>query len=96
MEFDQASKNDWETDYEAIRRKFKRYWYTSVPEIVFWNLKDSKATPVLSNQKGVALVGGFSKNLVKLFLEGGNDMTPLAVMERAISGEDYNKLVVID
>ncbi|KAI3958654.1 hypothetical protein MKW98_030319 [Papaver atlanticum] len=96
MEFDQASKNDWETDYEAIRRKFKRYGNTSVPEIVFWNLRDSKATPVVSNQKGVALVSGFSKNLVKLFLEGANDMTPLAVMERAISGEAYSKLVVID
>ncbi|KAI3862545.1 hypothetical protein MKX03_037649 [Papaver bracteatum] len=78
MEFDKASKNDWETDYEAICRKYKR---------------DSKATPVVSNQKGVALVSGFSKNLVKLFLEGANDMT---VMERAISGEAYSKLVVID
>ncbi|OVA17402.1 protein of unknown function DUF2828 [Macleaya cordata] len=98
MEFDQASKNDWETDYQAIQRKFREKGYMSVPEIVFWNLRDSRATPVLGEQKGVALVSGFSKNLLRLFLKGGdfNDLNPVAVMERAISGKEYNKLVVVD
>uniref|UniRef100_A0A8I6Y9R5 Uncharacterized protein n=1 Tax=Hordeum vulgare subsp. vulgare TaxID=112509 RepID=A0A8I6Y9R5_HORVV len=39
MEFDQASAHPWETDYEAIVRKFSKAGYGSaVPEIVFWNL----------------------------------------------------------
>ncbi|CAL5392394.1 unnamed protein product [Camellia sinensis] len=67
MEFDQASQNDWETDYKVIQKKFRRKGFQNVPEIVFWNLRDSLATPVPSDQKGVALVSGFSKNLVKLF-----------------------------
>ncbi|KAI3897574.1 hypothetical protein MKW92_010423 [Papaver armeniacum] len=70
----------------------------NVPEIVFWNLRESQSTPVLNEQKGVAMVSGFSKNMVKLFLEGSDfsDFTPLSVMEKAISGEEYNKLVVVD
>lgn len=60
MEFDKASKNDWETDYKVIRWKFKKKGYKKVPEIVFWNLRNSLATPVPSTQEGVALVSGFS------------------------------------
>lgn len=96
MEFDQASLNPWETDYEAICRKFKESGYTSVPEIVFWNLRESKATPVPSHQKGVSLVSGFSKNILKVFLENGGELNPEDTMQKAIAGEEYNKLVVID
>ncbi|XAR64343.1 hypothetical protein NMG60_11024647 [Bertholletia excelsa] len=97
MEFDRASSNPWETDYQAITRKFTEKGYGSaVPEIVFWNLRDSRATPVPGNQKGVALVSGFSKNLVTLFLEEGGILNPESVMEAAISGKEYKKLVVLD
>ncbi|KAK6126624.1 hypothetical protein DH2020_039634 [Rehmannia glutinosa] len=97
MEFDQASQNPWETDYQAIVRKFKDKGYGDcVPEIVFWNLRDSRATPVPGNQPGVALVSGFSKNLMTLFLEEGGTLDPEAVMEAAIAGEEYQKLVVLD
>ncbi|KAF5775460.1 putative von Willebrand factor A-like domain superfamily [Helianthus annuus] len=113
MEFDQASSDPWETDFEAIERKFKGCGYERVPEIVFWNLRDSSSTPVTANQKGVALLSGFSKNLLTLFLEeggvikpedikpnksgvGDGDLNPEDTMEAAISGELYQKLVVID
>ncbi|KAJ0979495.1 hypothetical protein J5N97_014969 [Dioscorea zingiberensis] len=97
MEFDQASANTWETDYEVICRKFQASGYgEAVPEIVFWNLRDSRSVPVASGQKGVALVSGFSKNLMKLFLEGGGIVNPVTIMELAISGKEYMKLVVFD
>ncbi|KAL6629070.1 hypothetical protein ACP70R_028835 [Stipagrostis hirtigluma subsp. patula] len=97
MEFDQASAQPWETDYEAIVRKFTEAGYgAAVPEVVFWNLRDSKAVPVESDQKGVALVSGFSKNLLKLFLDGGGIVNPRAVMEKAIAGPEYDKLAVFD
>ncbi|XP_047339610.1 uncharacterized protein LOC124943095 [Impatiens glandulifera] len=97
MEFDQASANPWETDYEVILRKFLENGYgKNVPEIVFWNLRDSKATPVFGNQKGVALVSGFSKNLMSLFIEEDGELDPENVMLAAISGDEYGKLVVID
>ncbi|CAD6251659.1 unnamed protein product [Miscanthus lutarioriparius] len=97
MEFDQASANPWETDYEAIVRKFTEAGYgAAVPEVVFWNLRDSKAVPVEAGQKGVALVSGFSKNLLKLFLDGDGIVCPRAVMEKAIAGPEYDKLAVFD
>ncbi|XP_026451118.1 uncharacterized protein LOC113351329 [Papaver somniferum] len=96
MRFDKASKNyfewaadhptldtafSWETDYETIKRMFRESGYMSVPEIVFWNLRSSGATPVTWEQK-----------------DGGdlNGLTPISVMKKAISGEEYDKLVVIN
>ncbi|KAF9593775.1 hypothetical protein IFM89_025400 [Coptis chinensis] len=115
MEFDEASRpapnyysDDsrmqsnscyWNTDYEVIQRKFEEKGYT-VPQIVFWNLRDSKATPVPSFQPGVALVSGFSKNLIKLFLEEDDKIMspvdPESVLHLAISGPEYEQLVVVD
>ena len=97
MEFDEASKNPWETDYQAITRKYTEKGYGSaVPQIVFWNLRESNATPVPATQKGVALVSGFSKNLLTLFLDNEGDVSPVKAMEAAIAGPEYQKLVVLD
>ncbi|XLR57060.1 hypothetical protein HN51_011363 [Arachis hypogaea] len=97
MEFDQASANPWETDYQAIIRKYSEKGYGSaVPQIVFWNLRDSRATPVPSTQQGVALVSGFSKNLLSLFMDNDGEISPEAAMETAIAGPEYQKLVVLD
>ncbi|CAH9083516.1 unnamed protein product [Cuscuta europaea] len=110
MEFDEAASSNhhrygtyehgsksWETDYQVIVRKFTEKGYgNAIPQIVFWNLRDSKATPVPGSQQGVALVSGFSKNLLKLFFEGDGDINPEQVMEAAISGEEYQKLVIMD
>nr|XP_043634911.1 uncharacterized protein LOC122606006 [Erigeron canadensis] len=107
MEFDEASSNLWETDYKVIQRKFKSHGYEKVPEIVFWNLRDSRSTPVTADQEGVALLSGFSKNLLTLFLEEGGvikpedlpvktELNPESIMEAAISGDLYQKLVVCD
>ncbi|KAI3891773.1 hypothetical protein MKX03_020911 [Papaver bracteatum] len=108
MEFNEASYSRhrqpgkhaakaWETDYKVIQQKFRAKGYMNVPEIVFWNLRESSSTPVLSQQKGVAMLSGYSKNLVKLFLEGDiGELNPMRMMEKAISGEEYNQLVVVD
>nr|GMD72050.1 uncharacterized protein LOC113734273 [Ipomoea batatas] len=96
MEFDQVSENSWETDYEVIQRKFREKGFKNVPEVVFWNLRASRSTPVVGNQSGVALVSGFSKNLLTIFLENGGIINPEEVMELAISGEEYKKLAVLD
>ncbi|GMI63947.1 hypothetical protein like AT5G13210 [Hibiscus trionum] len=97
MEFDQASASPWETDYQVIVNKFTEKGYgEAIPQIVFWNLRHSRATPVPATQKGVALVSGFSKNLIKMFLDQDGEIDPEAVMEASISGEEYQKLVVLD
>lgn len=82
MEFDQASANPWETDYMMITKMYEEAGYGEPPEIVFWNLRDSGSTPVLSNQKGVALVSGFSKNLLKVFLDENAEELEVASEEQ--------------
>ncbi|OMO95317.1 hypothetical protein COLO4_15988 [Corchorus olitorius] len=89
-------KKQWETDYEVIQRKYRDCGYNRVPEIVFWNLRNSSSTPVVANQNGVAMVSGFSKNLLTLFLEEGGIVNPEQVMVLAIAGEEYKKLAVYD
>ncbi|KAL5552561.1 hypothetical protein UlMin_039962 [Ulmus minor] len=97
MEFDEASPYRWETDYEVIKWKFWEKGYGSaVPQIVFWNLRDSRATPVPATEKGVALLSGFSKNLLKIFLDNEGDINPEDIMEATISGVEYSKLLVVD
>ncbi|CAI0559004.1 unnamed protein product [Linum tenue] len=91
-----AENRSWETDYQAIQRKFGEKGYNRVPEIVFWNLRDSSATPVAGTQNGVALVSGFSKNLLTMFMDGDGIVNPEDVMALAIAGEEYKKLVVFD
>ncbi|GJN16149.1 hypothetical protein PR202_gb03107 [Eleusine coracana subsp. coracana] len=57
MEFDEASQNPWGIDYQAICRKFSDASYREVvPQIVFWNLRDSRSTPVMPTQPGVTRV----------------------------------------
>ncbi|KAI3970982.1 hypothetical protein MKX01_024629 [Papaver californicum] len=88
---------DWETDYQEIQKKFRERGFSNVPEIVFWNLKHPVTTVVKGRYKGVTLVSGFSNEFLKLFLEGDiDDINPVALMERAISGMEYDKLVVVD
>ncbi|KAK9289009.1 hypothetical protein L1049_017480 [Liquidambar formosana] len=89
-------RKGWETDYEVIKRKFNEKGFNKVPEIVFWNLRDSSATPVAADESGVALVSGFSKNLVTLFLDNGGLINPEVVMQTAIAGELYQKLIIYD
>ncbi|XVF28615.1 hypothetical protein REPUB_Repub15cG0045300 [Reevesia pubescens] len=89
------SEKSWESMYEGIQRKFQDNGL-KMPEIVFWNLKNSAAMPVPSNQGGVALVSGFSKNLMELFLDNGGIIDPVTLMEQAISGELYQKLSLYD
>ncbi|XVF31345.1 hypothetical protein REPUB_Repub16aG0137900 [Reevesia pubescens] len=97
MEFDQASASPWETDYQDVVRKFTDKGYGwAIPLIIFWNLRDSRTRLVPGNLNGVALVSGFSKNLMKIFLDEDLDINPETVMEAAISGEEYQKLVVLD
>ncbi|KQK11817.1 hypothetical protein BRADI_2g62566v3 [Brachypodium distachyon] len=104
MEFNEATgrgycygSGSWDTDYKVICDKFEDAGYGDVvPQIVFWNLRDSKSTPVTSTQPGVAMVSGFSKNFLKIFLQKDGVVNPEAIMNEAIAGEEYQKLAVFD
>ncbi|KAM3214791.1 hypothetical protein ACQJBY_067011 [Aegilops geniculata] len=90
-------EGSWDTDYAAICRKFRDAGYgDAVPQVVFWNLRDSKSTPVTSTQPGAAMVSGFSKNVLKIFLQNDGVVNPEAIMSQAIAGDEYQKLQIYD
>ncbi|KAL2921372.1 hypothetical protein RDABS01_012863 [Bienertia sinuspersici] len=95
-EFANVSVHPWETEYDMIKRRFFDRGLERVPEIVFWNVKGSLGVPVRCNQPGMAVVSGFSKNLLTLFLGDGGALTPESVMYGAISSPEYDELVVYD
>ncbi|KAH1046533.1 hypothetical protein J1N35_037317 [Gossypium stocksii] len=95
-EFGGGGGEMWKTDCEVIKEKFHKCGYKRVPEIVFWNLRNSSLTPVVATQDGVALVSGYSKNLLTLFLDEGGIVNPEQVMELAIAGGEYKRLVIHD
>lgn len=96
MEFDQASANPWKTDYMVIKNKFRDAGYGVPPSIVFWNLRDSRSTPVLKEEEGVAMVSGFSKNQLKLFLENNGEVNPMMAMKKALEGKLFEQLLIVD
>uniref|UniRef100_A0ACD5XGJ5 Uncharacterized protein n=1 Tax=Avena sativa TaxID=4498 RepID=A0ACD5XGJ5_AVESA len=97
MEFDGwVGGEAWVSQHQAIKNKFEAEGF-AVPEVVFWNVGTAKASvPVVAAQAGVALVSGYSKNLVRLFLEADGVLTPSAIMADAISGPEYDGLQVLD
>ncbi|KAG8906412.1 hypothetical protein FRB99_006914 [Tulasnella sp. 403] len=72
MQFDQARSSkapSWETNHEKVVKAFNEAGY-DVPELVYWNLAGRiAAKPVTKDTPGVAMVSGFSGNLLKLFME---------------------------
>lgn len=89
MQFNQCCRFD-DSAFEMIARKYEAAGYT-MPNIVFWNLHASGNVPVSFDQKGVALVSGFSPAIMKSIL-AGKDFTPEAIMMDTIGSERYDVL----
>ncbi|KAB2633751.1 hypothetical protein D8674_029998 [Pyrus ussuriensis x Pyrus communis] len=84
----------WESKYEAIRNMFKEKGYeNAVPEIVYWKV-DTLVAPC--TKPGVTIFGGFSKDLLRLFLDNDGKVSPYHVMEAALSPKEYQNLAVMD
>nr|POE54613.1 uncharacterized protein CFP56_53185 [Quercus suber] len=85
---------------------FQQEGDTVLPEIVCWNPRDSPLSLLARKKEGVAMVRGGSKGSLTTMLEENvvpslEDLLksipkPKELMELAISGEDYNDLIVFD
>ena len=86
MQFDQATNDDsYMTGFDHVKKMYADAGY-AIPTIVFWNLRDTRTSfPVQKDTPNVALMSGFSSEMLKVFLEDG-DMTPYSIMMRAVSG----------
>ena len=88
MEFDVACGDFDVTNYEVIQTKYSLAGY-AMPRVIFWNLSGQGRgnAPGRMNEAGVALLSGFSGELLKLVMEG-EELSPLKMMRMAVSGYD--------
>ena len=97
MEFDACGGQQYETDYQLIKRKFADAGY-QLPAIVFWNLRGGpRSKPVTKDENNVAMVSGFSGMMMKTFLEKGavDFESPYQAMLDTL-GNNFDHLKVVD
>ena len=98
MEFDSCAtcglrSNGWSYNrpdkrlFEVIAQKYADAGY-KLPRLVFWNVNSRTGTiPVKENELGVALVSGFSVNVVKMVMSGKLD--PFECLLETLNSERY-------
>ncbi len=94
MQFNQCQGGqfEWSAMHTTITNLYNVYSY-DVPEIVYWNLRDTKPSfPCTLNTKGVALISGFSAELLKVFMHDLK-IDPLTILNFTL--EPYLPKVII-
>jgi len=93
MQFDESyrctlAEGSWQTEHQKVVKAFHEAGY-DVPEIVYWNLAgDELAKPVTAAEEGVAIMSGFSPNMLKIFMGGGAiEQEELQFEEEVVAGE---------
>ena len=78
------------TLFETIAKKYATYGY-KLPRLVFWNVNSRTGTvPVKENDLGVALVSGFSVNIVKMVMS--NKLDPYECLLDVLNVERYQAI----
>lgn len=91
MQFNQCTTYD-DSAMEMIRRKYADAGYT-VPNVIFWQLNARPGnSPATANEKGVALISGFSPAIMTSVLKAEN-VTPVDIMLTTINSERYQVIV---
>ena len=76
-----------DTLFETIANKYAAHGY-KLPRLVFWNVNSRTGTiPVQQNDLGVALVSGFSVNIVKMVMSNKTD--PYECLLETLNSERY-------
>ncbi|KAL4615257.1 hypothetical protein ACB092_07G110900 [Castanea dentata] len=72
-DFETVDINQWASDYKEAWKSYRPRGYKTVPEVVFWNLKDSIGSPreirTEKHHRGWLMLHGYSKTLMSLFLK---------------------------
>lgn len=91
MEFDSATYNRSNvTLFGTIAKKYAMYGY-KLPRLIFWNVNSRTGTiPVKENELGVALVSGFSTNIVNMVMSNKTD--PYECLLDTLNTERYQPI----
>ena len=91
-QFDRMTTDrSFDTTLKILKGKFTAAGYTA-PKLIFWNVSSTQDNVVATyDEKGVALLSGYSPALLKTLFEGQlESFTPLNAMINDLSQERYN------
>lgn len=89
MEFNICARNASLNNFDNAKRKFNAQGY-ELPSVVFWNVNAHGGNmPVRFNEQGVALVSGFSTNVLSAVL-GGEISSPEEMMLKVLNKPEYD------
>lgn len=94
MEFDcirsHYAGTDKNTIFDILKKEYENAGF-KMPKLVFWNTTSRTNTiPVVENEQGVALISGFSQNLVKMVMS--NETDPLKILLETLDAERYAQI----
>lgn len=97
MEFDEAQKMWRSSDpvltqplFDLIKRRYSDAGY-ALPKLIFWNVNSrTKTIPLVENELGVALVSGFSQNVLKMVMT--NNLNPYDILIETITSPRYDAI----
>lgn len=92
MEFDSATGYQGlnQTLFNTIAQRYAAHGY-QLPRLVFWNVNSrTGAIPVKENALGVALVSGFSVNIVNMVMS--NKLDPYECLLEVLNTERYQPI----
>ncbi|KLO23490.1 DUF2828 family protein [Marinitoga sp. 1155] len=93
MQFDIAVEDNYNTNYETIRKMYEEKGY-SIPKIVFWNVSEyGNDVSVKCDQNGTALISGYNPVILEYIIQG-KDVNPYELMERVVDSERYKNIVI--
>ena len=103
MQIDHCGTGSLDTLYENISNKFHKAGMQSkfgvaypVPHILFWNLRKTNGFPVLSTQKNVTMMSGYSSALLNVLsdkgMEGLKEFTPARMLMDILNNDRYSIL----
>lgn len=83
-----------DTMWTHITRLYNEAGYSNIPHILFWNLRSTNGFPVVTKQKGAAMLSGFSPALLNSFCDKGvdflKDCTPWNIINNILENPRYN------
>lgn len=95
MEHNSNNCGNLQSSYFNFIEVFKTNNYP-VPRIIFWNLADRNIHfPAPADQQDLALISGFSSNLLFLLLEDGQ-ISPMKMLQKALNNPLMEELKVVD
>jgi hypothetical protein len=98
-----SSRGNFADHQKVLKTVYEKAGYT-LPQMIYWNMRDTKKSVTTADATNVQMVSGFSTMQLKLFLENMDfdqaepekaTVTPWDTFRKAMDDEDYNDVRTI-